>query len=185
MNPNLILTLVFLVVLAWPIARWLEARRQRKLAYHRLLIARAVTAMERLMRDGKIRQGEACHDRVHAIMIRAQFLERFPVRVMPQRLTVADIRFREQLSAELARGTPAAEPIRAFVESFMGAFRAERPIAGRIFTFITFVQWLVYQALPPAPSKRLRVAGYWTRAKAELVVRSTHAREFRDRVCYV
>lgn len=183
MNPNLTLTLVFLAILAWPVARWLEERRRRKLAFHRLMIARAVTAMERLMRDGKIRQGEACHDRVHAVMIRAQFLERFPVRVMPQRLTADDKRFREQLSHELARGTPAAEPIRVFVDSFMGAFQAERPIAGRYFAVMTFLQWLVYRALPPAPTKRTREAGYWTRAKAELVVRSTRTPEFQGRAC--
>ena len=42
-----------------------------------------------------------------------------------------------------------AEPIRLFVDSFMGAFRAERPIASRYFAVVTFMQWLVYQALPP------------------------------------
>lgn len=183
MNPNLALILVFLAILAWPVARWREERRRRKLAYHRLMIARAVTAMERLMRDGKIRQGEACHDRVHAIMVRAQFLERFPVRVIPQRLTVADMRFREQLSAELARGTPAAEPIRVFVDSFMGAFRAERPFAGRYFAVVTFLQWLVYRALPPVRAKRSREWDYWTKAKTELVVRSTHAPEFQGQLC--
>ncbi len=183
MNPDLTMILIFLAILAWPIARWLEERRRRKLAYHRLMIARAVTVMERLMRDGKIRQGEACHDRVHAVMVRAQFLERFPVRVMPQRLTAADLRFREQLSNELARGTPAAEPIRVFVDSFMGAFRAERPIAGRYFAVVTFLQWVVYRALPPAPNQRARASGYWARAKAELVVRSTHAPEFQGKAC--
>ncbi len=185
MNPNLFLSLMVLAILVWPVARWLEERHRRKLAYHRLMIARAVTAMERLMRDGKIRQGEACHDWVHAVMIRAQFLDRFPVKVLPRPLTTADIRFREQLSVELARGTPAVEPIRLFVDAFMGAFQAERPIVGRVFAFMTLMQWLVYQALPPASTKRTQAAGYWTRAKAELVVRSTHAQEFRNQTCYV
>lgn len=138
MNSNLTLMLVFLAVLAWPVARWLEERRRRKLAYHRLMIARAVTAMERLMRDGKIRQGEACHDWVHAVMIRAQFLDRFPVRILPKPLPAEDVSVCERLSAELARGTPAAEPIRVFVDSFMGAFRAERPIVGRCFAAMIF-----------------------------------------------
>lgn len=183
MNPNLSLILVFLAIVTWPVARWLEERRRRKLAYHRLMIARAVTQMERLMRDGKIKLGETCHDQVYGIMLRAQFLECFPVRVLPRSLTETDYRFREQLSAELARGTPAAEPIRIFVDSFMGAFRTERPIASRYFTVMTFMQWLVYQALPPMPDNRSREGDFWTKAKTELVVRSTSTLEVQGRAC--
>ena len=183
MNPNLSLMLVFLAILAWPVARWLEERRRRKLAYHRLMIARAVTQMERLMRDEQIKLGETCHDQVYGIMLRAQFLECFPVRVLPRSLTEADYRFREQLSAELARGTPAAKPIQLFVDSFMGAFRTERPIASRYFTVMTFMQWLVHQALPPLPAKRSREGDFWVKAKTELVVRSTHAPELQVSPC--
>lgn len=183
MNPNLTLMLVFLAILAWPVARWLEERRRRKLAFHRLMMARAVTQMERLMRDGQIKLGETCHDQVYGIMLRAQFLECFPVKVLPRSLTEADYRFREQLSDELARGTPAAKPIRLFVDSFMDAFRTERPMASRYFTVMTFMQWLVHQALPQQPAKRSREGDFWVKAKTELVVRSTHAPELQVSPC--
>ncbi len=114
------LSLIAVALLATPILSWLEARRLRRFAEARLGIARAVTQAERMMLDGTVKCGDACHDHVFAGMYRAQFIRKFPLPMSPR--TEESKAIATRLRAELAGARSAASaPLYQFSASYMDA----------------------------------------------------------------
>jgi len=132
---NIILLTLGAVFLACPYVQWLNERRLRKLAFCRLQIAKSVSEMEQLMASGELRLGQVCHDHVFSLMLKVQMLDHYPMPKLPGKLTDQQRQFRKQLIDELQNGkSPAAKPLRQFVDHYFAAFHFNRPIVSRFYT---------------------------------------------------
>lgn len=131
---TLLLVALTIMVLANPIRVWLKEKRLRKLAEHRLRIAKAVTEAEKLMLSGDLRQGQVCHDKVFRFMLCAEFIERFPAPQFPVALTKDQILFRQKLKDELRDGgSTFAIPLTRFLHSFYAGFHLDRPVLSKVY----------------------------------------------------
>jgi O-methyltransferase len=128
MNPILLLA-IGAVLLVWPVSRWLNEARLRKIAQKRLRLTRAVTHMEKLAAGGELEAGEAPFDPLFAVMFKAQMREDLPLPVASGGLDAGERRLVGILAAELGGGSAASGVVRDFAGAYYSALYYAHPAA--------------------------------------------------------
>ncbi len=94
---HLLLAAIGVLLLIWPVSRWLHEVRLRKIAQKRLRIARTVTEMEKLGSDP-----------LFTVMFKAQFRDDFPMPRPPGEVAEGERGLADRICAEMGRsGSPA------------------------------------------------------------------------------
>jgi len=139
---NIIQSIIFGTCLALLInvPLYIRQRRLLRLAKARLEISKAVTVMDKLMLDGKIKAGDVCHDKLYQAMLRTQYATKlyFPWKfwVPP---TPESRELHKKLHKELSEHGELASALGQFVSANMNALHNGQPFVARIFALYVLI----------------------------------------------
>jgi len=115
----------------------LRERNKRRFAEAKLRLAKTVTAMEKLMLDGKTCLGQVCHDHVYQDMLASFYADRYSIsfNIWTRRGPTQDVEdFRAKLREETDKNTEIGGLIGQYLDAEFAAFRFNRPILALFFT---------------------------------------------------
>ena len=121
----------------------MREKHRRRVAQAKLEIVETVTEMERLMREGKIRLGDVCHDKFHEKMLAFQYADKFSVDwtiFVPfyTRHSKERNEINERIHKEITDGTELGQIIKRHLMATFKAFNNQRPILA-----LMFLSWVM------------------------------------------